>query len=142
VPLVESLRLLGDELDHPSADLVVVAIAKASKMEVRELNPLLTRLASSIRDDVRMRLRVEVSRARIRQSSRIVIGFTIAFMVLLYAFGRSLLEPYDTAFGQVWLAAVVGVFAAAAMLIRQYSKLEVPVRFAVRRTVSSNEVRS
>ena len=142
VPLVEALRLLGDELDHPSADLVVVAIAKASKMEVRELNPLLTRLAASIRDDVRMRLRVEVSRARIRQSSRIVIGFTILFMVLLYAFGQALLEPYDTVVGQVWLAAVVGVFVAAALLIRHYSKLEVPVRFAVRRTASPDEVAS
>ena len=139
VSLIDSLRLLGDELDHPSADLVVVAIAKASKMEVRELNPLLTRLSSSIREDVRMRLRVEVSRARIRQSSRIVIGFTILFMVLLYAFGQSLLEPYNTTFGQVWLAAVVGVFVAAALLIRHYSKLEVPVRFAVRRTTAPNE---
>lgn len=140
VSLIDALRLLGDELDHPSADLVVVAIAKASKMEVRELNPLLTRLSSSIREDVRMRLRVEVSRARIRQSSRIVIGFTILFMVLLYAFGQSLLEPYNTTFGQVWLAAVVGVFVAAALLIRYYSKLEVPVRFAVRRTSAPNEV--
>ncbi len=133
VPLVDSLALLGDELDHPSADLVVVAIAKASKMEVRDLNPLLSRLAQSIREDVRMRLRVEVSRARIRQSSRIVIGFTVAFVAFLFVFARDLLRPYDTVGGQIWLCVVIGVFAIAGLLIHNYSKLERPVRFALRR---------
>ena len=134
VPLIEALRLLGDELDHPSADLVVVAIAKASRMEVRELNPLLTRLSTSIREDVRMRLRVEVSRARIRQSSRIVIGFTVVFMVLLYVFSGDLLRPYDTVGGQVWLGVVAVIFGAAGWMIAVYGRLETPPRFTIRRS--------
>ena len=43
-------------------------------MEGRDIGALLSRLADSIRTDVRMRLRVEVGRARIRTSARIVIG--------------------------------------------------------------------
>lgn len=133
VPLVDALAAFGDDLAHPSADLVVVAIAKASKMEVRELNPLLSRLAESIRDDVRMRLRVEVSRTRIRQSSRIVIGFTLGVIVLLFIFARSLLVAFNSPVGQLWLCLVVAVFAAAGLLIQRYSRLASPTRFALRR---------
>lgn len=134
VPLVDALAAMSDDLDHPSADIVVVAIAKASRMEVRELNPLLTRLADSIRDDVRMRLRVEVSRARIRQSARIVVGFSAMFVVLLYIFARDLLRPYDKVQGQLWLCVVVSVFVVAGWLIYRYAKLELPARFALRRS--------
>jgi tight adherence protein B len=137
VPLVDALAALGDDLHHPSADLVVVAIAKASRMEVRELNPLLSRLSESIRDDVRMRLRVEVSRARIRQSSRIVVGFTLAFIVFLLIFARNLLRPYDQLSGQLWMCVVVGVFAGAGWLIHHYSELAAPVRFALPRSGAS-----
>lgn len=134
-PLTDALAAFGDDLSHPSADLVVVAIAKASKMEVRELNPLLSRLAESIRDDVRMRLRVEVSRTRIRQSSRIVVAFTLAVIMLLLVLARDLLAAYDTAAGQLWMVVVVAVFVSAGVLIHRYSKLTSPARFSLRRNV-------
>ncbi|MCP3860332.1 MAG: pilus assembly protein TadB, partial [Phycisphaeraceae bacterium] len=74
---VDALARLGADLDHPSADLVVVALVNAARMEARELGPLLGRLAETIRADVRMRLRVEVGRARIRTSARIVVATTL-----------------------------------------------------------------
>ncbi len=131
-PLAAALRAFGDELDHPSADLVVVAIAKAARMEVRELSPLLSRLAVSIRDDVRMRLRVEVSRARIRTSARIVIGSTAFFVAALYVVAPRLLEPYDTLAGQLWMVVVVGVFLGAGWLIGYYAQLELPTRYRLK----------
>ena len=70
----DALASLGDDLNHPSADLVVASLVNAARMEARDLGPLLSRLADSIRGDVRMRLRVEVGRTRIRTSARIVVG--------------------------------------------------------------------
>ncbi len=131
--LVDALALLGDELDHPSADLVVAALANAARMEARDLGALLSRLAESIRADVRMRLRVEVGRARIRTSARIVIAVTAFTMVFLYLTAPSLLEAYDTLAGQAWLGVVFTIFALGLWLMDSYSQIEMPERFSARR---------
>lgn len=132
MPLTEALARLGDDLDHPSADLVVVSLANAARMEARELGPLLTRLAESIRGDVKMRLRVEVGRARIRTSARIVVITTIVTTLIVYVFSRNLLEAYDTAAGQLWLLVVFAVFALGAWLLHSYGRLDMPERFRAR----------
>lgn len=131
--LMDALAELGEDLDHPAADLVVVALANAVRLEARDLGPLLSRLAVFIRADVRMRLRIEVSRARIRTSARIVIATTIATGAFLFVFSPNLLEAYDTFTGQVWLVFVVGVFAMAGALMRQLAATEYPGRFSARR---------
>ena len=133
MPLPDALGRLGDELHHPSADLIVAALTTAARMEARELAPLLSRLATSIREDVRMRLRVEVGRARIRTSARIIVTTTGATIGFMFVFSRNLLEAYDTATGQVWLAVVIAVFAAGAALMRSYGRIDVPERFSARR---------
>ena len=131
--LVEALRLLAEDLDHPSADLIVVSLANAARMEARELGPLLSRLAESIRGDVRMRLRVEVGRARIRTSARIVVITTLATILFMFIFSRDLLSAYDTLLGQAWLVVVLSVFAMGAWLLKVYGKVEMPERFSARR---------
>lgn len=130
--LAEALARLGDDLGHPSADLVVAALTNAVRMESRDLGPLLTRLAESIRGDVRMRLRVEVGRARIRTSARIVTGVTVFVVIFLFLFSRPLLDVYDTAVGQLWLALVLSIFVGGAWLMNHYSQIEMPERFSAR----------
>lgn len=145
-PLVDALYALGEDLDNPSADLVVVALANAARLESRELavarkdgqsSPLLSRLATSIREDVRMRLRVEVGRARIRTSARIVVGTTVVTIAFLYVFARDLLEPYNTLTGQAWMCVVAGVFVLGGWMINAYGRVEVPERFSPRRRTRS-----
>ena len=138
-PLGDALAALGDDLDHPSSDLVVVALANAARMEGRDVGALLGRLAESIRADVRMRLRVEVGRARIRTSARIVIAVTGFTMVFLYVSAPSLLAAYDSLFGQLWLALVFAVFALGLWLMDVYSQIEMPQRFSARRHMSTND---
>ena len=133
MPLADALTRLGDDLDHPSADLVVAALANAARMESRDLGALLSRLAESIRGDVRMRLRVEVGRARIRTSARIVIGVTVFTIVFMYLFSRPLLDVYDTAAGQLWLVVVLGMFGLGGWMLSHYSEIEMPDRFSARR---------
>lgn len=133
MPLLDALAELGDDLDHPSSDLVVVALANAVRMEARDLAPLLTRLALFIRSDVRMRLRIEVSRARIRTSARIVIGTTVVTGLFLFLFSPNLLDAYDSPAGQAWLCVVIATFAAGAGLLRSFGTLQHPGRFSARR---------
>ncbi|MEZ5278959.1 MAG: hypothetical protein R2770_00670 [Acidimicrobiales bacterium] len=134
MPLVDALAKLGSDLDHPSADLVVVALINAARMEARELGPLLGRLAETIRADVRMRLRVEVGRARIRTSARIVVATTIITIAFLFVFSRQLLEAYDSLAGQLWLIVVAGVFALGGWLLATYGQIQMPERFSARTT--------
>lgn len=132
--LIDALGRLGADLDHPSADLVVVALVNAARMEARELGPLLSRLAETIRADVRMRLRVEVGRARIRTSARIVVGTTVVTIAFLFVFSRQLLTAYDSLAGQLWLVVVAAVFALGGWLLSSYGQLQMPERFSARTT--------
>lgn len=133
-PLPEALAGLGAELDHPSADLVIAALTHAAHMEraTGDLGGLLSRLAESIRDDVRMRVRVETGRARIRTSAKIVVGWTLATAVVLYLFDRPLLAGYGTLGGQLWLGVVFAVWAMAGWMIRRLGHIELPERFVAR----------
>lgn len=131
--MVEALRLLGDDLDHPSADLVVVSLSNAARMEARDLGPLLSRLAESIRADVRMRLRVEVGRARIRTSARMVTSTTLATILFIYISSNRLLDVYDTLGGQLWMIVVIAVFAAGFWLLKRFGEIDMPERFSARR---------
>ena len=94
-------------------------------MEARDLGPLLTRLSESIRADVRMRLRIEVGRARIRTSSKIVLAVTLFTMAMIYFTSEDLLEVYDTGEGQVWLLGVFALFMGALGLMNHYARVEV-----------------
>ena len=138
--LEDALNGLAQDLENPSSDMLVAALIAAGRLEARDLGSLLARLAEAIRGDVRMRTRVEVGRARIRTSARIAVGTMVATIAFLYLFARHLLEPYDTAAGQAWLAVVAAVFLGAGWLLNRYSRLEVPERFTLRR-VRTPEVR-
>ena len=131
--LLDALGELGRDLDHPSADMVVVALANAVRLEARELGPLLSRLAAFIRADVRMRLRIEVGRARIRTSARIVIATTVATGLFLYVFSPNLLVAYDSFAGQAWLVVVLATFAAGLRLLASMATVTYPARFRARR---------
>ncbi|MGH1489009.1 MAG: type II secretion system F family protein [Acidimicrobiales bacterium] len=130
--VVEALVLLGRDLHHPAADLVVVSLANASRMEGRDLGSLLTRLSESIRADVRMRLRIEVGRARVRMSSKIVLGVTLLTVAMIYFTSRDLLAIYDTTEGQFWLLAVFGLFLAALWMMNYFARVQMPERFTAR----------
>ncbi len=136
VSLAEALAMLGDDLQHPSADLVVAALVNASRMETRDLGALLGRLADSIRGDVRMRLRVEVGRARIRTSARIVMGVTVFTAAFIFFFSRDLLSVYDTPVGQAWLVVVLAFFMLGLWLLDRFSQIEMPERFTARRVAT------
>ena len=136
MPLEEALPRLGEDLNHPASDMVVVALTNAARMQASDLGPLLSRLASTTRDDVRLRQRVGIEAAKIKTSSRIVLGVTGFVAVFLYFINPELVAAYDSAEGQVVLTVVFMVFGAGIWSIRRYSKPEEVDRFTARRRVT------
>ena len=130
--LTDALASFGDELDHPSSDLVVAALTIAARMEAADLGRLLSRLAVSIRDDATMRVKVEVGRQRLRTSAKIILGSVAATVVMLMVLNRSYLDAYDSFLGQLMLAVVGGVFAGGSWLMARMSDIDLPERFVPR----------
>jgi tight adherence protein B len=136
--LTDALAAFGEDLDHPSSDLVVAALTIAARMEAADLGSLLSRLAVSIRDDATMRVKVEVGRQRLRTSAKIILGSVGATVVMLMVLNRSYLDAYDTVFGQLMLAVVGGVFAGGSWLMARMSDIDLPERFVPRTTGRSS----
>ena len=134
--LAGALRQLGLDLNHPASDLVIAGLVSATELDAGRLVPLLSRLASSIRDEAQMRVRVEVSRSRVRTSMKIVGFFVMATMCSLVLFGRDLLSGYQTALGQIWLLVVGGVVVLAIWATRKLAEIPQPERFVARRAAT------
>ena len=79
-----------------------------------------------------MRLRVHVSRARIRTAVRVIVGTLGLFAGGLVLFNRPYLAPYGTTVGQPVLLAVGAVFAAGWWLLQKMARIEQPERFLAR----------
>jgi tight adherence protein B len=133
--LTDALGGFGEDLDHPSSDLVVAALTIAARMEAADLGSLLSRLAVSIRDDATMRVKVEVGRQRLRTSAKIILGSVAATVIMLMVLNRSYLDAYDTPFGQAMLGVVGAVFVGGSWLMAKMSHIDLPERF-VPRTIS------
>nr|WP_216843738.1 type II secretion system F family protein [Phytoactinopolyspora alkaliphila] len=142
MPMPEALQRFADDLDDPSADLVVASLILNSRLRGPGLRQVLSSLADSARAELDMRQRVFAGRASTRRSIQIVVGFSLAFMIGLSVVNREYVEPYGTAMGQVVLAVVIGLFALGFMWMRRLSNIEVPDRFLVTASPGSTGGRS
>jgi Flp pilus assembly protein TadB len=127
--LAPSLRVFADDLDDPTADLVVAALILAADKSPKRLGDLLGRLARSARDDVNMRLRVEAGRSRTRTSVKVITVFTTLFAVFLMVFNRDYLSPYDTVAGQGVLALIGLCFGGAFYWLANSFRIDAEERF-------------
>lgn len=134
--LPDALAAFGDDVSHPSADLVVAALSIAARMEASDMTGLLSRLADAIRGEARMRIRVEVGRTRVRTATKVIVGVVAATIGLLTVLNRSYLSAYDSAGGQVVLLAVGAIFAAGGWMLLHMSQLDMPERFSARSSAS------
>lgn len=132
--LPDALAAFGDDVAHPSADLVVAALTIAARMEASDLTGLLSRLAEAIRGEARMRIRVEVGRTQVRTATKVIVGVVAATVILLAVLNREYLAAYNSAGGQVVLLVVGGIFAAGGWLLIRMAELELPERFSARTT--------
>jgi tight adherence protein B len=132
-PLPDALGDFGAEVNHPSADLVVQALVIAAEGEGTDFSSVLSRLAAITRGEVRMRLRVEVGRATLRTSARMILVILCVGVVGISLLSRDYLEPYSSPEGQVILLVAAGLFAGGCVLLERMSRIELPERFTPRR---------
>lgn len=128
-PLSACALSFADEVDNSLADFVVAVLVTASQQQVRDVGAVLGQLAECCRDEVKMRTRVWVSRARTRSAVRIISGVLVVFVTGLFALNRSYLEPYGSPSGMVVLAMVICLFVVALVSMNRLSKFEAPARF-------------
>lgn len=137
--LPDALIAFGDDLNHPSGDLVVASLVLASRMEASDMSSLLTRLAEATRGEARMRIRVEVGRTRVRTATKVIVGVVIAAVLFLAVGNTEYLEVYDSPGGQLMLLVIGGVFALGGWLLTRMAAIEMPERFTARATTPGGD---
>lgn len=128
-PLPSALLRFADEIDDASADLVVAALVLNARLRGPGLREVLGELATSAREELDMRRRVEAARRSTRRSVQIIVGVTLGVAAMLILLNRQYVEPYGTAVGQVFLAIAVALFAAGVMWLRRLARVDTPDRF-------------
>jgi hypothetical protein len=119
VPLDRALLSLSMELQDASADKVIGSLILNVRQRGTGLAAVLTSLAAAARAELDQRRRVMAGRASMRRSVQIVVAITIGFAIFLVIFSRTYVKPYASVGGQITLAVVLGLFAAAFMWMRK-----------------------
>ena len=127
-PMDQALAQFAEELDNPSADLIVAALIVNSRLRGPGLQHTLEALSGSAREELDMQRRIEAQRRGIRRGVQMVIAITLVFAVGLGTLSRQYVAPYGTPAGQVALAVVVAIFAAGFAWLRSLSRAETPER--------------
>jgi Flp pilus assembly protein TadB len=136
-PLPVALRRFADDLNDPSADLIVATLILNSRLRGPGLRDVLTSLAESARAELEMRGRVTAGRASTRRSVQIVVAVTVIFVFGLVQFNPEYVKPYGTSVGQLVLLIVAGLFAAGFWWLRRLSAFDLPGRFLTIGTVGT-----
>ncbi len=123
----------AEEVDNSLADFVVAVLVTAAEQQVRDVGSVLSQLAECCRDEVKMRTRVWVSRARTRSATRIISVVVTLFVAGLFLLNRSYLAPYGSPTGLVVLTIVIGLFVGALSIMNRLAHFEAPPRFMVAR---------
>jgi tight adherence protein B len=97
-----ALQGFADDLDDPTADLVVAHLLLAEKQRGPGLVNALDDLAQIVFDEVRVRRQIETDRAKPRTSVRIITIVTLALLAAIPFVGE-FMKPYQTFVGQVAL---------------------------------------
>ncbi len=116
-----ALRAFATEVNDPSADKIAMVLILRERNGGPGLADVLIGLSEDLEDRSRMVREVEAERAKPRSNMRtivVVTGLLVAGMIL---FARTFLSVYSTAFGEVALLAVVGLFGLALRWMRRMS---------------------
>jgi Flp pilus assembly protein TadB len=132
MPLADALHLLADDIDDPSADIIIAALILNAKLRGPGLRDVLGALASSAREEVDMRQRVMAQRAGTRRSVQIIAACVTAVVIGLALFDHQYVKAYDSALGQGVLLIAVLFFAAGFLWLRKLAELKTPERFLLR----------
>jgi Flp pilus assembly protein TadB len=136
MPMGEALRRFADDLDDPSADLIIAALIINASLRGPGLRDLLSSLAAAVREELDMRRKVSAERKSTRRSVQIVIAVSVGLAVLLAVIDHGFLVPYDSVFGQAVLAVVAAIYAGGILWLRRLATFETPQRLLTAATAA------
>lgn len=128
-PLADVLDGLADDLDHPLGDLVVTALRLTSTAGGRRVREVLADLATAAYAEAESHRRIAVARQRPRAALKYTALIITGFTALLAVFSRRYLAPYDSALGQLVLAAVGFYWAAGLWWMHRMGRPDPVPRF-------------
>ena len=131
-PLPSALMRFADDLDDPSADLIVAALVLNARLRGPGLREVLSALADSAREELDVRRKVAAERRSTRRSVQVVVAITLLMAAGLVLFNPTYMAPYTSFVGQVVLAVVIALYALGLIWLRRLAKIEVPERFLIR----------
>jgi Flp pilus assembly protein TadB len=130
-PLPSALMRFADDLDDPSADLIVAALVLNARLRGPGLRDVLTALAQSAREELDVRRKVAAERRSTRRSVQVVVAITLLVAAALVLFNPAYVEPYTSFTGQFVLFLVIVLYTIGLLWLRRLAKIEVPDRFLV-----------
>lgn len=130
-PLPEALARFADDLNDPSADLVIAALILNARLRGPGLRDLLGALSTSAREELDMRRRVEAARRSTKRSVRIVVAVSLGTSLAITVLNHDFVEEYDSAFGQGVLAGVLLIYAAGFLWLRRLATFTSTGRFLI-----------
>jgi Flp pilus assembly protein TadB len=128
-PLPTALMRFADDLNDPSADLIVAALVLNARLRGPGLREVLTALADSAREELDVRRKVASERRSTRRSVQVVVGITLLVAAMLILFNPEYVAPYKSFVGQFVLALVIGLYTIGLVWLRRLAKIEAPERF-------------
>jgi Flp pilus assembly protein TadB len=131
-PLPSALMRFADDLDDPSADLIVAALVLNARLRGPGLREVLSALADSAREELDVRRKVAAERRSTRRSVQVVVAITLLVAAALILFNPAYVAPYTSFIGQFVLFLVIALYAVGLVWLRKLAKIEVPERFLIR----------
>jgi len=128
VPMHVALRRFADDLDDPSADMIIAALIINSRLRGPGLRALLGALAVSVREELDMRRKVNAGRRSTRRSVQIVVAVSVGMAVGLAVLDHAFLSPYDGVSGQFVLVVIGAIYAAGILWLRRLATFSSPER--------------
>ncbi|MFE9604499.1 type II secretion system F family protein [Streptomyces hokutonensis] len=126
----EALRTFAEELDDITADKVAAALILSAGDRGPGLAQGLEDLASTVRDEVAGKRKVEADRAKSRTTVRWMTLITLGIVVAGF-FVPSFTRPYNTLLGQLVLAFLTAGFIATLALMRSLGTFRHIARFLI-----------
>lgn len=124
-----AFRRFADELDDPLGDLVSAGLLIAVQRGARTV-AVLSALAEQARTGANRRRIVDAERAPIQREVLLLSLIMGAMVMVLLVFGRSsYLDAYDTGEGQLFLGAILAIYAALLLRVQRLSRFPKPSRF-------------
>lgn len=123
-----ALRLLADDLDDTTGDLIAANLLLGARRRGGGLAPILDALAESVGQEVRARREIEADRAKPRSNARLITGISVAVLGFL-AFSGDYVAPYGSPFGQALLLVLLVCYVAALVWMRVMARGKPMPRF-------------